>query len=234
MPQTVSMPIGKWKTYPAYKDSGVEWLGQIPAHWGWKRLKYSVSFFGGGTPSKDNPDYWTGDIPWVSPKDMKGESVTGTEEHITEEAVAISATRLIPPGAVLVVVRSGILKHSIPVAINAVTVALNQDMKALVPKSLLDAEYLKYLIVGHQTALLVEWRKAGATVESLELELIANMRVPIPPLSEQAGIVAFLRRETAKADALIHKLRADVLPEYRTALISAAVTGKIDVREVAA
>ena len=96
---------------------------------------------------------------WVSPKDMKSEAVNDSEDHITKEGLAGSATQLVQKGAVLVVVRSGILKHSIPVAVNTKAVALNQDMKAMVPRSGLTPHYLKYLIVGHQDALLVEWQE---------------------------------------------------------------------------
>lgn len=215
------------------RDAGIEWLGEIPAHWEVKRLKFVARFLGGGTPSKDNLDFWSGDIPWVSPKDMKAETISEAEDHITPYAVAHSATRLIQPGAVLIVVRSGILRHTIPVAINACTIALNQDMKALVTKPYLMAEYLAAFIRGNQQALLVEWRKEGATVESIEYELLANTPCLIPPLKEQQAIVVYLDRETARIDALVSRIREAIekLREYSAALISAAVTGKIDVRE---
>lgn len=249
--------LGKWKPYPAYKPSGVEWLGAIPAHWEVKPLKRVVTFVGGGTPSRAELEYWKGNIPWVSPKDMKTEVIVDTEDHITEEAVASSATRLVAPGAALIVVRSGILQHSIPVATNSTPVAVNQDMKALVPLEGLNSDYLAAFIRGLQRPLLVEWRKEGATVESLEHELIANTRITVPPLPEQRAIAAFLKRETAKigrglneqrvaseladieprmVNGLIGKITkaVDLLKEYRTAVISAAVTGKIDVRGEAA
>jgi type I restriction enzyme, S subunit len=215
------------------KDSGVEWLGEIPAHWEVKRLKYVAAFFGGGTPSKGNPAYWSGNIPWVSPKDMKAETIDDAEDHITEDAVENSSTRLIQPGAVLIVVRSGILKHSIPVAINTRTVAINQDMKAVISESFLKPEYLASLISGHQSALLVEWRKTGATVESIEHELLANTPCPIPPLHEQIAIINSLKKETTKIDLIKEKTQKeiDLLKEYRAALISEVVTGKIDVRQ---
>lgn len=215
------------------KDSGIEWLGEIPAHWEIKKVKYSCVVFGGGTPSKENREYWIGDIPWVSPKDMKADTISDTEEHITEEAVHNSATRIIPPGAVLVVVRSGILKHSIPIAVNAVPAAINQDMKAIVPKVFLSSRYLADLISGYQKALLVQWRKQGATVESIELELLVNTTIPIPPLSEQQAIIRLLDKEVTKLDKLISTIHEGIkkLQEYRTAMISAAVTGKIDVRD---
>jgi type I restriction enzyme, S subunit len=212
-----------WKrfpAYPAYKDSDVEWLVKIPAHWEVKRLKFVVSFYGDGTPSKDNLNYWNGDIPWVSPKDMKTESIVDTEDHITEEAVADSTTRVIQPGAVLIVVPSGILKHSIPVAINTRPAALNQDMKALVPKQFLEASYLKYLIAGHQGALLVQWRKEGATVESIEHELLVNTSCPIPLLSSldaryyvaaASGVLAHPSRRRTSIESLVSHCMIEAL-----------------------
>jgi len=213
------------------KDLGVEWLGEIPAHWEVKRLKFVASFYGGGTPYKENLEYWSGDIPWVSPKDMKTEVINDTEDHITKVAIENSSTRLIEPDAVLLVVRSGILRHSIPVAINIRPVALNQDMKAIVPNSFLMPEYLASVIRGFQEALLVEWRKEGATVESIEFELLVNTICPVPPRSEQQTITTYLKKETAQIDALVSRIREGIekLREYSTALISAAVTGKIDV-----
>lgn len=215
------------------KQSGIEWLGEIPAHWEVKRLKHLVSFRGGGTPSKDIAEYWQGDTPWVSPKDMKSETIDDTEDHITAEAISDSATRVIEAGAVLLVVRSGILRHAIPVATNTCSVAVNQDMKALIPGPELTSEYLKYFIAGQQAPLLVEWRKQGATVESIEHAFLANSLMPVPPLLEQEAVTAVLDREAAKIDALVGKVSQALhrLTEYRTAVISAAVTGKIDVRE---
>jgi type I restriction enzyme, S subunit len=225
--------LGQFTPYPAYKNSGVEWLGKIPAHWGLKRLKRIAEFRGGGTPSKDNLDYWGGDIPWVSPKDMKLSVVVDTEDKITAQAVQESATKFIPAGAVLLVVRSGILVHSIPVAIAGREVTLNQDLKALIPQSELLPEYLLYLISGLQKELLVEWKKEGATVESLEVDLVAQTQIPLPGKCEQRASIDFLDRETARIDGLVRKVynAINCLTELRTALMSAAVTGKIDVRE---
>ncbi len=214
------------------KPSNIPWLGDIPAHWDVKRLKFLTKFFGGGTPSKENELYWDGNIPWVSPKDMKWDYIIDTQDHITNEALENSASRLVPPNTVLLVVRSGILKHTIPVSINTVSVSLNQDMKALVLNKELDHEYLALIIRGNQPPLLTLWRKEGATVESLEHEYIANTSMPIPPIEEQKSIVDHLKTEISKLDLLSNSIKKAVkkLEEYRTAVISAAVTGKIDVR----
>jgi type I restriction enzyme S subunit len=215
------------------KESGVEWLGDVPIAWNLLRLKHIVQFLGGGTPSKDNLEYWQGDIPWVSPKDMKSWIVSDTVDKITEEAVAGSATKVVGPDTVLIVVRSGILNHTIPVALSGSEVALNQDLKALKAQAAVVPEYLAYFIAGMQSPLLFAWRKEGATVESLELDLIANTLIPLPPVSQQRIIVNYLKRETATIDVLTAKINVAIerLKEYRTALISAAVTGKIDVRD---
>jgi type I restriction enzyme S subunit len=218
---------------PRMKESGVEWLGEVPEGWRGSRLKYVCRFVGGGTPDTDKPEFWEGDIPWVSPKDMKCFEILDTADHITRIGVEASATQLVQPGAALLVMRSGILRHSIPVAINLVPVTLNQDMRAIITSKDVVARYLARFIEGNQLQLLTVWSKEGATVESLESEWVANTEIYFPPKQMQRAIAHFLDRETAKIDSLIAKVQQAIarLQEYRTALITAAVTGKIDVRQ---
>jgi type I restriction enzyme S subunit len=215
------------------KHSGIEWLGEVPEHWSLQKLKHFTSFAGGGTPSRDNLKYWNGDIPWVSPKDMKTEVINGAEEYITQDGLENSSSSLRTAGRVLLVVRSGILKHTIPVAINEVPVALNQDMKALsfTDDSCLNVFFLRW-VQGLNDLLLLVWAKQGATVESIEHTYLAETVVPLPPISEQQTITTFLNSEIAKLDTLTTEAKTVItlLQERRTALISAAVTGKIDVR----
>jgi type I restriction enzyme, S subunit len=218
------------KPYPAYKESGAFWLGPVPEHWGMRKLKYAVTFSGGGTPSKANASFWNGHIPWVSPKDMKRQWINDATDHISDDAVKASSTSLIPPGALLMVVRSGILQRTIPVAINTVTVTLNQDMKALRPTPHIMSQYLRSLVQGHDSALITIWTKQGATVESIEHELLANSVIPIPPPAEQAVLVRFLDH----ADRLIHRfVRAKkkliaLLTEQKQTIIHQAVTRGLD------
>ncbi len=222
--------------YPAYRDSGLDWLGPVPEHWEVRRLKYAVSFSGGGTPSKANASFWKGQIPWVSPKDMTRNRLSDTTDRITQDAVAMSATSLVAAGAVLVVVRSGILRRTIPVAINTVPMALNQDMKAMRPREGIASGYLHGLIQGNQSFWLSEWTKQGATVESIEHRLLANSRIPIPPLSAQRAIVRYLNAADLQIQRQVSTTQRQIalLKEYRTRLIADIVTGKLDVREAAA
>jgi len=217
------------------KPSGIEWLGDVPEHWALPKLKGIATFSGGGTPSRDNPAYWNGNIPWVSPKDMKAERIEGAEESITEEGLRSSASNLLPPGRVLIVVRSGILKHTIPIAINETEVALNQDMKALSfdPTKCVGRFFFRW-VQGHNEQLLRAWAKQGATVESIEHSYLAQTVVPLPAVPEQNAIVEYLETELAKFDTLTAEAQRaiDLLQERRTALIAAAVTGQIDVRPI--
>ncbi|CDF81901.1 type I restriction-modification system subunit S [Pseudomonas knackmussii B13] len=223
--------MSHYKPYPAYKDSGVEWLGRVPEHWGLRRLKHMARFSGGGTPSRDNADFWNGNIPWVSPKDMKAEVISGAEEAITPKGLAGSSSSLVSAGHVLMVVRSGILKHTIPVAINDVPVALNQDMKAIrLDSNYLTERFFMRWVQGLNDELLKDWLKQGATVESIEQEYLANSWIVVPPGAERERILKVLDRETARIDALIEKKTRfiELLREKRQALITHAVTKGLD------
>ncbi len=217
----------------AMKDSGVEWLGEVPKHWEVSKIKFEASFQGGSTPSKDKLEYWNGDIFWVSPKDMKSRYINSSIDTITLDGQRASNLASIQVGSVLMVVRSGILQRTIPIAITASAVTLNQDMKALNFKKDLMAEYFTAMVEGLTPQLLLEWRKQGATVESIESEYLENSPLAVPPLSERKKIVEYVDNFDTVVNALIDKANQAItlLKERRTELISAAVMGKIDVRK---
>jgi type I restriction enzyme, S subunit len=204
--------------------------GKSRTDWPIARLKHITRSIGGGTPDKSKPEFWAGDIPWVSPKDMKGSRIADTEDHISDAGLQSSATKIIEPNAVLIVMRSGILRHSIPVAINEVSVALNQDMRALVPDERLLPEFLAMFIRGNESDLLRTCGRVGATVESLESDLLGDTQIPIPTRAEQIAIVSYLASETSRIDALIaaKQRQLDLISEKRKAVIAWAVTRGID------
>ena len=105
-------------------------MGDVARH----PLRDLVEISGGGTPSKENPLFWSGSIPWVTPKDMKVREITGAIDSISEDGLANSSARLLPVGAVLIVIRGMILVHTVPVAVLQVPATINQDMKALIPR----------------------------------------------------------------------------------------------------
>jgi restriction endonuclease S subunit len=112
------------------------------AAWPTKRLGEVCQFRGGGTPSKAVDRYWRGNIPWVSPKDMKSDIVHDSIDHISREAIGSSATSVIPKDSVLMVVRSGILARTVPIAITGRDLTINQDLKALCPDGTVATRFL--------------------------------------------------------------------------------------------
>jgi type I restriction enzyme, S subunit len=215
------------------RDSGVQWLGEIPAHWEAARMWRVSTAISGGTPARDEAGYWDGDIPWVSPKDMKRRYIGSSEDCVTYRAVSEAGLKLIAPPVILIVVRGMILAHTFPVAITTNAVTINQDMKALTFQRCFDLEFVAWLLDGIAKGLLAAVvEEAAHGTRAIRMDAWRSVVVPFPPRSEQRAIVAFLDRETAKIDALVAKIREAIgrLKELRIALISAAVTGKIDVR----
>lgn len=163
---------------------------------------------------------------------MKSDFIEATEDYLTETGVAESATKIVPVNSVLIVVRSGILRHTIPVARNTVEVSLNQDLKALVTDERLRPGFIHWFISGLQKGLLPIWSKQGCTVESIEMDYMRNTAIPLPPVEEQDAILEKIQEITAKLDAQSEKVAEVIssLIDYRSSLITHAVTGKIDVR----
>jgi type I restriction enzyme S subunit len=171
-----------------------------------------VRMVSGGTPSKGHSYYWQGSIPWVSPKDMGARDLQDTADHISEAAVRESATQVVPAGSVLVVVRSGILANRLPVSICRVPVAINQDLKALLPGDTLLPEYLAYALESESNRILTAGVKRGATVHSVDVAKLQQLELPVPPPSEQRRIVEILdqanclRRLRAEADNKVDRV----------------------------
>lgn len=162
---------------------------------------------GGGTPSKLIDDYWNGNIPWVSPKDMKQDFIFDAEDHITENAVDNSATKLIPRDSILCVTRSGILAHTFPVAISTVPVTVNQDIKALTPFEGIDARYLAWALRAQGRDILQTCSKDGTTVNSIESSLLYAYRIPVAPQREQLQVVAKLEELFSELDKGVENLK---------------------------
>ncbi|HCF2410319.1 restriction endonuclease subunit S [Pseudomonas paraeruginosa] len=215
------------------KDSGVEWLREVPEHWGVSPLKHLVRFRSGGTPSKDNLEFWNGDIPWASAKDLKQEVLADTIDHLNQSAIESGAASLVPSGSILVVVRGMILARLFPVVETLVPMAINQDLKALVPSGKLNSRYLAHLLRGSSAESLSRLEEAGHGTKALRMENWVSIELPVPPLHEQLAIIEMLDIQTARLDSLADKTERSIalLTERRSALITAAVTGQIDLRE---
>lgn len=150
-----------------------------PKRWPTNPLGELATFYGGGTPSRSVSKYFTGNICWATSKDMKGELLSDTEEHITKEAIDNSATKLVSVGTILVVVKSKILMHRLPVLLTAVSTCFGQDLKGISPHNPDLTRYIaRHLRIGQDTLLR---RARGVNTEGLTLEHLREYSMMIPP-----------------------------------------------------
>lgn len=227
----MSGKIRRFKRYPKYKDSGVEWLGEIPAHWQMSKMWGVTTATSGGTPAKEEARYWDGDVPWISPKDMKRRFIDSSEDTVTRVALSEVGLKLVKEHSVLIVVRGMILAHSFPVAITQVPVTINQDIKALRIRRDVDPEFFSYWLTGAAPNLLeLIVDEAAHGTKAIRMDRWRVTPVTLPPLAEQQPITGFLDRETAGIDVLVAKNERliELLHERRSALITRAVTKGLD------
>lgn len=213
--------------YPNYKDSGVEWLGEVPGHWKTSRLKDSLKeLYSGGTPESGNSDYWADDegesIPWVAIGDMtRAPVVATTEKRITPAGLASKRLRVLPAGTLLYSMYASLGK----VAVLGLPATINQAILGIVPDpDKADQGFLRYWLNKIESHL--ELFSSSNTQDNLNAGKVRSFALLVPPLPEQTQIAAFLDRETAKIDGLVAEQRRlmELLKEKRQAVISHAVT----------
>lgn len=152
-----------------------------PKSWPTSPLHKLADFISGATPSKDNPEFWDGAIPWVSPKDMKRPELHDAIDHVSEKALADTNLKLIPANTALIVVRGMILAHTVPVCLARVPVTINQDMKALSAKGDTTAEFLQWALLTQHSVLLRLVTTAAHGTKKLDTDALRMLAIPIPP-----------------------------------------------------
>jgi type I restriction enzyme, S subunit len=157
----------------------------------------AVTFRGGGTPRKDVAEYWSGEIPWATVKDFKSLALSQTQDSISKKGLDSSAANLISAGHVIIPTRMALGKA----AINTIDIAINQDLRALVPKQPIHTRYLLHSMLG--LADIIERNGSGATVKGITQQRLAELQIPFPPMPEQKRIAGILDA----ADALRAKRR---------------------------
>lgn len=154
-------------------------------------IGHCADLLSGGTPSKENKSYWGGSIPWVSAKDMKRFRLHDAEDHVTVLG-AKNGTRVVPTGSILVLVRGMTLHNDVPVCVTGLPMALNQDVKALIPKPHVNSDYLAYWLLAHKPNLLQMVDSASHGTGRIFTNDIRGMELELPPLPEQRAIAAIL------------------------------------------
>jgi len=212
------------------KDSGVEWLGKIPEHWEVRKIKYIVELIlTGTTPTTSKEKYFGGEINWFTPGDLDNELLVNSTKTVTDEAIKDNVVHLFPKDSVLVV---GIGATTGKTSYLTVESAFNQQITGFHSV----AENNRFLFYLFKSLSVVFINVANyTTLPILNNEFFKNFVLVIPGKEEQEEIVEFLDRQVKQIDVLINKCNQaiELMKERRTALISAAVTGKIDVRNMA-
>ena len=210
--------------YDKYKDSGIEWIGEIPEHWKVIKIKNAFSIISGATPKTDNIAYWDGEITWITPADYKTEDIIIKygKRNITIEGLNSCGTSIVPQGSIIFSKRAPIGL----VAINAVPLCTNQGCISCIPKTFVNAKYFYYLM-----SILTEWFElfgSGTTFKELSTNNFANFSLSQPFLTEQQAIADYLDQKCGEIDELISikQQKIEKLKDYKKSLIFECVTGK--------
>jgi len=215
------------------KDSGVAWLGEVPAHWKVCPLKLIARIGNGSTPNRDNPAYWGDEgFPWLNSSVVNQEEVSEAERFVTALALKECHLPIVEPPAVLVGITGQGKTRGMATRL-AFTATVNQHLAYVKPDvGVLSEAYLLRAFEAVYQHLRTESEGAGSTKGAITCEQLGNLQIPAPELAEQQAIADFLDREIAKLNALKQDSERGIslLKERRSALIAAAVTGQIDVR----
>ncbi|HET9034224.1 MAG TPA: restriction endonuclease subunit S [Dokdonella sp.] len=191
-----------------------------------KRLDQLGRWVGGMTPSMRNPSYWHGGtVPWISSGDVKFPRLKSTSQYVTAAALKDHTTTLVPENSIVVVMRSGILRKFFPVAMNTIPMAINQDLKALIPESGMCAEYILHALIGSGNEILARCLKSGTTVESIEFGWLKSFTILVPGREEQTAIATILTdmdTELTELETRLTKTR-----QLKQGMMQELLTGRI-------
>jgi type I restriction enzyme S subunit len=209
----------------ALRDSGLPWLGQLPAHWPMRRLKFLAEVTMGQSPDSKTCNARGEGPPFLQGNAEFGEGHPCAGRYPTPKQFCPTAKKICAPGDLLLSVRAPV--GALNIADRAYGIGRGLCAITLKPNGALEGAFAWYLL--HLTRHELQSVATGSTYDAVSLDEVENMRCPLPPRAEQRAIVAVLDRETARLDALAAKIRViiDRLAEYRAALITAAVTGKV-------
>ena len=204
-------------------------IGPVPQSWDVKSIGEVASLLSGGTPSKKRREFWDGDIPWVSPKDMKKPRLSKSIDHITEEGLD-SGSRLAPKGSLLIVIRGMILAKAVPVALAECPLAFNQDMKAIVPNNADNAEFILYALQAAQRRLFLMVGSSAHGTRTLLTSAIEGCLIPFPESKERAKIVNAMK--TLETKRRLHREKRASLGELFKTLLHKLMTAEIRVHDI--
>ena len=218
------------------KASGIPWLGEIPAHWEVRRIGAFARVGNGSTPARSNPSYWRGGhYPWLNSSQVHRGVIGSADQFVTTRALAECHLPRLSYGAVLIAI-TGQGKTRGTAAILAMDATINQHIAYIIPSgSIVSSAYLQSYLQASYVALRAMSEDAGSTKGAITCRDLKSFGIAVPPMSQQAAIVAHLDDATAGINSTIERTQRQIglLREYRARLVADVVTGKLDVRAVA-
>ena len=186
-------------------------------------LKDVGRWVSGGTPSRSRSDFWNGDFPWVSPKDMKQDVISDSEEKLTDTALNGRVT-ILPSESILIVVRGMILAHTFPVAVTGRKVTFNQDMKGIIPNSDFSTEYVFHWFKDNSARILQATEESTHGTKRLATDVLYGMQIPKPsPAKQEMVVTVFETFRTKLAEISEHIASSQqMLRSLRNAKVGAA------------
>ncbi|MGZ8244980.1 restriction endonuclease subunit S [Methylomagnum sp.] len=200
--------------------------GDYPETWKSDFLGNVVDFYSGGTPSKSRPEYWRGNFPLLTPKDMKRFELNDTSDHVTEEAASHSS-KIMPSGTLFIVVRGMILAHTFPVCLNCRPFAFNQDIKAIRGREGLNTKFLAYWFLANDWKFLRKATEATHGTKKLDLDDLQKTLITFPPLTEQSVILDLIEGTNEELESEQRELF--ILRQLKQGLIADLLTGQVRV-----
>lgn len=192
------------------KDSGIEWIGEIPEGWEIRKIKNNFMIYAGATPKSEKAEYWDGGIPWITPADFKttDKYVSYGRKSLTALGYDSCGTTLVPAGSIIFSKRAPV--GSVVIAKN--TLCTNQGCLACIPNDAVNSTYFYYCmsIFTEQFELV----SAGTTFKEIAASTFASFLLPCPPLSQQNEIVNFLDKESSRIDSMLSKTISSI-EEYK-------------------
>ena len=218
--------------YEKFADGSVKCIEdeipfELPEGWAWERLSNLASFSGGKTPSTSHSEYWDGDILWITSKDMKSKYITSSQLCLSD--LGAEQMRIYQPSTLLLVTRSGILRHTLPVAILKECATINQDLKAIVLHMPQLAEYIYVCLKAMEARLLLQYTKSGTTVENVNFDEFQKVLLPIPPAQQIDRIIS----STGDAECIVSTVEdnkvalADCVAKAKSKILDLAIRGKL-------
>lgn len=221
------------------KPSGIDWLGDVPEHWEMWQIGHFADVGNGSTPSRGNMAYWTGGtFPWLNSSTVNARTISTSDQFVTDTALRECHLPRVPAGSVLVAI-TGQGKTRGMAAVLTIEATINQHLAFIRPRATgmtATPEYLRLFLHAAYPELRRMSDDSGSTKGALTCEDLRHFRVALMPRAEQEAVVSAVAEQTHDVDAVIERTEReiDLIREYRTRLVADVVTGKVDVRAVAA